>query len=281
MKRGSDSPPPEQENQFEQRLAHDYFVRFHMSLILAAVTASGVLTSKGLLELGVHSLRLRYPVAVMTSYLVFLLLVRLWIWYVTLRTRSLSSRSAFQGGSNRGGIGSLNIGGGSGGASLDTGGGSGGFSGFRGGSSGGGGASDSWDTNIPAAIVAQPSPAPGGSGGSSVGSWFGDLNFDLDGDGWAVILLLAALLLAIIFAGGYLIYAAPQILPEAAWQAVLTTSLTRISKEEHHDWMSGVIKSTAIPFSVVLLLASALGWFASRACPAAPRLVDVLRCILQ
>jgi hypothetical protein len=31
---------------FERHIAHRFFVRFHMSLILTAVTASGVLTSK-------------------------------------------------------------------------------------------------------------------------------------------------------------------------------------------------------------------------------------------
>src|SRR5947209_3653015 len=81
---------PEAAKRFEKRIVHAYFVRFHMSLILTAVIASGVLTSKGLLELGLHSLRLRYPVAVLASYLVFLLLVRVWIWYVSLRTAALS-----------------------------------------------------------------------------------------------------------------------------------------------------------------------------------------------
>src|SRR5436190_10608234 len=74
----------------KRRILHDYFVRIHMGLILAAVTASGVLTSKGLLELGVHSMRFRYPVAVLGSYLAFLLLVRVWIWYVSHRRRSMA-----------------------------------------------------------------------------------------------------------------------------------------------------------------------------------------------
>ena len=77
---------------YERRLAHDYFVRIHMSLILMAVTVSGVLTSKGLLDLGVRSLRLRFPLAVLTSYVVFLLLVRIWIWYVTFRRDRQAAR---------------------------------------------------------------------------------------------------------------------------------------------------------------------------------------------
>src|SRR6185369_11552665 len=76
---------------FKQRLLHGYFVRIHMSLILAAVTASGVLTSKLLLMAGVVSLRFRYPVAVLCSYLVFLGLVRIWIWYVCRRRAASQS----------------------------------------------------------------------------------------------------------------------------------------------------------------------------------------------
>jgi len=56
-----------------------------MSLILMAVMASGVLLSKGLLALGLRALPLRYPVAILGSYLVFLGLVRIWIAYVTIR----------------------------------------------------------------------------------------------------------------------------------------------------------------------------------------------------
>src|ERR1035438_7319200 len=121
--------------QLERRIAHDYFVRFHMTVILAAVISSGVLASKCLMELGV-SLRFRYPIAVLASYLVFLLLIRVWIWYVTVR-----SLAAFQ-------LGNLNFGGGGGGGSFGFGcqGGSGSGGGllrFGGGESGGGGGSRS------------------------------------------------------------------------------------------------------------------------------------------
>ncbi len=73
--------------QFERSLAHDYFCRFHMSVILAAVISSGVLASKVLMEMGVP-LGYRYPFAVAISYVVFLLLIRVWIWYVSVRGAS-------------------------------------------------------------------------------------------------------------------------------------------------------------------------------------------------
>jgi hypothetical protein len=262
------------EQQYERRVLHDHFVRFHMSVILAAVIASGILASKGLLALGVHSLRTRYPLAILVSYLVFLLLVRLWIWYVSIHRAAKIGI----------GIGNLDPGGsGSGGSSgglFEFGGGGrsggGGFAGFGGGESGGAGATSSWDSNVVAASVAQPAPSSGSSG------WFPKLNFDFDlDDDWWVVLLLAVLILAILGSAGYLIWVAPHVLPEAAGQALLATTLTRVSKEEHHNWMSGVLRSTWIPFAIVLILAAVLGWEAHRHCPSASRLIDVFYCAVS
>ena len=71
---------------------------------------------------------------------------------------------------------------------------------FGAGDSGGGGASDSWGDRS-----AVSSPKSGG-GGSGVG-------LDL-GDDWAILLLVAALVLAIVGASGYLIYAARKSCPK-------------------------------------------------------------------
>jgi hypothetical protein len=252
--------------QFERRIAHDYFVRFHMSVILAAVISSGVLASKCLMILGV-SLGFRYPIAVLASYLVFLLLVRVWIWYVSVRTAAGFQLANLEFGGGSGSSGSISFGGGSGGSGSG-----GGFSGFGGGTSGGGGASSSWAGNDAAALVSQPSPASSGS------HWLPDIDLGGDDDSWIVIVLLIALVACILGGGVYLVYAAPHILPEAACQAVLAGTLTRVSKEQHHNWMAGVIWRTWIPFVLVLVMAGALGWEAHRYCPSAPRLLDVLNC---
>jgi hypothetical protein len=267
MTQGSKTPSSVEGPQFERRIAHDYFVRFHMTVILAAVISSGVLASKCLMELGV-SLRFRYPIAVLASYCVFLLLIRVWIWYVTVH-----SLAGFQ-------LANLNFGGGGGqGGSFGFGGGGsgsgGGFPGFGGGDSGGGGASSSWEAEDGAALASHSSSASSGS------HWWPDLDLGGGGgddDGWLVIVLLIALVSCILGGGVYLVYAAPHILPEAACQVVLAGSLTRVSKEEHHNWMAGVIWSTWIPFVIVLLMAGALGWEAHRYCPVAPRLIDLLNC---
>jgi hypothetical protein len=57
---------------------------------------------------------------------------------------------------------------------------------------------------------------------------------------------------------------------------VLASTLTRVSKEDHHDWMRGVLGRTAIPFTLVILFATATGWAAHRYCPTALRLADLL-----
>jgi len=271
MADSSDAQPAVDCRQFERSLAHDYFCRFHMFVILAAVVSSGLLASKGLMEIGVP-LGYRYPFAVAVSYLVFLLLIRIWIWYVSVRGsarfRNFDPGSFSFGGGSGGGGGSF------GGGSIG-GGSSGGFSGFGGGSSGGGGASSDWQANEAAGLVAQGSSPQSGSSG-----WFSgiDIGGGDDSDGWLVILLLIALVVCILGGGVYLVVAAPHILPEAAGQLILAGGLTRVSKEHHHNWIGGVIWSTWIPFTIVMIVAGVLGWEAHRYCPAAVRLFDLLDC---
>lgn len=231
-----------------------------MALILSAVIASGVLASKLLLDLGVHSMRLRYPIAVLGSFLVFLLLVRIWIWYVCrVKNRALSITNI----DNAGNI-QIGWGGGSGAGNAQP------FA-FGGGSSGGGGASDAWGENDVASSGGSSSFSTGGIGSS----------FDIDlGDDGVILALLAALALSIVAAGGYLIYVAPSLLPEAAWQALLASSLTQVTKRiDHQDWLASVMRATSIPFIVVLVFASILGWVAHRHCPTAVKLHEALFCV--
>ena len=69
-----------------------------MRRILTAVVASVVFSSKLLLMAGFHSLRLRYPIAVLVSYGVFLGLVRVWLWYASIRRDAGVSLGSFDGG---------------------------------------------------------------------------------------------------------------------------------------------------------------------------------------
>src|SRR5713226_2924462 len=207
---------------FKERILHAYFVRLDMTLILAVVVTSGLVISKLLLESGVRSLKLRYPIVVLGSYGAFLLLIRVWIWYVSWRKSVISSKLGSSGLSNIY-IDDMDVtGGGDDVASEPV--------RFGGGDFGGGGASDTWDESVHTAAVPTGSSSSGSKGGSK-------FEFDL-GDDTAVLVLLGLLIVAICCAGGYLIYVAPDVLPEAAWQAALASAFARASKPtEHHDWL--------------------------------------------
>jgi hypothetical protein len=243
---------------FKERILHTYFVRCDMSLILVVVIVSGVGSSKLMLECGIHSLPLRYPLALLVSFLAFLLLIKVWIWYVFCRKSAVDLIDADPG--------DVPISGGGGGGSPGT-------VHFGGGDSGGGGASDVWDEESQSFVTSSHSfSSSRGAGGSS--------GFDLDlGDDFAIILLVAALVLAIAGASGYLIYAAPHILPEAAWQATLATGLARVTKPSGHEgWLKGVMRASAIPFAVVLVFVVGLAWVTHRHCPGAVKLAEALYC---
>ncbi|HEY0144227.1 MAG TPA: hypothetical protein VGF48_25300 [Thermoanaerobaculia bacterium] len=67
---------------FAEWLRRRFFLRFHMTLILLAAFASGLLVTKVLLELDANVLWLRYLVAVTFAYLVFLAAIKLWLMYI-------------------------------------------------------------------------------------------------------------------------------------------------------------------------------------------------------
>lgn len=235
-----------------------------MGLIFSASTFAGVGASKLLLMAGMGQVLIRYPLAVIFSYLIFLGLTRLWVFWVLASPIALSAAVKRKDGSL-----SLNLGDGD--WNFSSGGGSGGsgFSGFGGGSSGGGGASDSWGT-------AEVQPLQTSSSGG--GSWF-DFDFSLDDDSIWVVILLIVLVGSILGSGLYLIYIAPHLLPDLAVNALLASSFAQAArKADEEGWVKSAVKATWIPFVVVLVLASALGWAVHHACPVAERLLDVFSC---
>lgn len=255
-------------DQFKQRILRNYFVRFHMTLILMAVVAAGLLVNKLMLMIGLGHTMYRYPAAVLGSYLVFVGLVRLWIAYVCSR-----------GDWNVGSLSDLdvpNLGSGSGGGGIPE------PIRFGGGTSGGGGASDAWcaDAGVRATFAPPQTPAistPNNSGG---GSWkWPSFDFNCDVDDLWIILVLAVVVIAVIVCGGYLIWVAPEILPEVAMQAVIVPAIAKRTRQvENNYWAGSLVRSTVIPFLLVLLLTVALGWLVHNTCPGAVKLMDALNC---
>ncbi|MBN9658878.1 MAG: hypothetical protein J0H49_11915 [Acidobacteria bacterium] len=258
---------------FRQRVLRQYFVRFHMGLLLVATTSSGVLASKLLLMAGLTSVLVRYPLAVLIAYLIFVGLTRLWVAYVLIDVPAKKQPGGgwgsgldvgnvdipYWGGSSSGGGGI-----GDGGTSMS----------FGGGDSGGGGASDVW--GVADTAVSPVSSGGGGGHGFSFPSL--DLDIDLD-DGIWILALLALLVLVLFGAGGYLIYAAPQILPDIALNALLASCLTGAAKKaEAKGWLRSVFGATWIPLLLILLTTVGLAVAVHKTCPSAPKLLDALSC---
>jgi len=252
-------------------LAKHFSLRLHMTIILVATFAAGLLTVHGLLAIHVAKLWLRYAIAVLVAYGAFLGLLKIWLIYF-----AICIRHAHSGGSSSGGLdldsfcdfSSSGTSTSSPASSLGSG----------GGKFGGGGASGSWGPAEPQPVIVAPvkSSAASSSSSSSSGSGFG---VDLDGDEIVLVLIVIAVAAAIVGASAYLIYAAPTILGDTAFNAVLATALVHKTKKvSHPDWVGSVVHATAIPFAIVFALTILMGWYAQHICPSAMRVRDAIHC---
>jgi hypothetical protein len=233
-----------------------------MALMLTALGASGLLISKVLLEVGVRSMLERYLIAVAFSYALFFLFIKLWLIYISPpkpkpRLPSRDSGNAIDLGNL-----SLDV------AQESTVVGDHVFG--AGGDFGGGGATDLWGGDTAPAIISTRSTSGGSGRGSPV--------FDFDLDEGIVLIVLALLVLSIFGAGAYLVYAAPEILSEAAFEALLAAGLIKASKKmDGSGWMGSVLKATWIPFVVVLVMTGIFGMVAQAYYPHAARLADIFK----
>lgn len=235
-----------------------------MILMLTALGASGVLISKALLEMGLRSMFARYLIAVVLSYALFFLFIKLWLIYISPPRPKPRFRS-------RDFVNAIDIGNFSVDAARESTvvgdqvfGGVGDFA--------GGGATDLWGGDAAPAIISTRSTGGRSGGGGGLGS----LDFDLD-EG-VVLIVLALLVLSIFGAGAYLVYAAPEILSEAAFQALLAAGLIKASKKmDGSGWMGSVLKATWIPFVIVLAMTGIFGMVAQTYYPHAARLADIFK----
>ncbi|MBS1825520.1 MAG: hypothetical protein JST93_09385 [Acidobacteria bacterium] len=221
------------QGQYKKQIARKYFVRVHMSLIVAGTVGGGVLMSRLLWKAGMGSVMLRYALDVAGAYLMFLILVKLWLWYV--HSGEVSTP----------------------GIDFDP--------------------EDVIDGVDMVADVSQQSVASSGGGGS----WFSfpDIGLDVDGEGCLLILLFLALVFLVVLAGGYLVWMAPEILGEAAFDAVVAGSLARVaSRAERAGWVVGVVRATIIPFAVVFAMTMVLAYFIQDLCPSASTLREAISC---
>mgnify|MGYP001245513654 CR=1 FL=1 len=222
------------------RLRRRLWLRGHMTLILIAVFGVGIATHVATASLGAQ-LALRLGLAVTAAYAAFFVLVRLWLWAVAeTRQPDVDPVSEV--------------------------------------------AEDSVDVAVDG-LLDGPSSArhavdldgPSGGGGGD-GTGLDGLDA-LDGLGELPVLLILGLVLGLIIGAVLLVWNAPAILGEAAFELALVTMLgPRARALDRPGWTGSVLRATALPYVLMLVVAVGVGLGAHAYCPEALRLRDVLHC---
>jgi len=276
----------------EKRLAaalqHRFFLRLHMAAILTGTLLAGLLVTRILYLAHLNLFAVRYGIAVIAAYAAFVGLIKVWLGYIEFcagRDRRRTAAAASSAATSDNWFDSFTFSGTGGGPSLGSGGSPAGALSSGGGRFGGGGAIGSWgdgggnDSNVPALAAANVSssstsaPHPwwkGGGGGKGGSDDLGEL---------MLVVLIIALVVAVVASFVWIVWAAPGILSEAAFNAALAGALVRHAHTATHgQWVGSVLRKTAIPFALVLIVSIALGWYAQRYCPGAARLADAVHC---
>ena len=252
-----------QELQLRRRLQKRHWLRLHAALTGGISLGVMSLLSLALLHAGVHSMAVRYGVALVAGYLLYLLLVRLWAGCMLRRDWDVgdvpSDTPGFSGSSGKSGA-------------VDA----AGFESGQGGSYGGGGAGGQWDGG--AHLGELPSP--------SSGSGLPDV--DLSGvDGLdegaivvvPVLLVFAALLVAVTGTGSllWLVFGADLFLTVAVEVAFALLMARTLYVVEREGWLLAALRISWKPVLGALVTAVVLGAMADWFFPQADTLVQVLR----
>lgn len=223
---------------------------------------------------------LRYPFAVIFAYLIFFISVKLWLKYVAPVP---ATQKAYNNPPDLGDVlPDLPISGPSGG-NFHFG------EGFHGGGGefSGAGASGSFE-DVQAAFTDSGNSIlsggidTGGGIGDTVGGVAGEaVSSALDDEGGllavVVFAVLAVIMAVVVGAGVYLVYEAPFILSEAAFEFILAASLIRGTRRiDNADWVGSVFKTTGMPFAVTLALAFLAGYLIHHYLPGVTRISELL-----
>jgi hypothetical protein len=233
---------------FTKRLQVKIPARWHMSLICLTTIATGILISKGILFFNLAEPMIRYGTAVLFSYGVFFVLIYFWLKIHFGGRRETSNESALDA---LEAIDLADIGTSKNNSEAAWPGHGGQFS--------GGGASSSWESSNAGAISSTKES-------TSLKEVVGVGDFD---EGIVIILLIAALA-AVFGSAGYIIYQAPEILFEAAFEVVLAAGLLRRAKKLRSEgWQYSIFKRTWWLFAVALSVSMAFGFVIKNQCPEA------------
>lgn len=222
----------------QQHLERDGWPRVQMTLLVAVTGGAGLLASFVLLQTGLHTMWLRYPLALGVAYLVFLGL--LWLW---LRTSALDYVDAAPG--------DLDFAPDSVSTPDLVSGGGGDFA--------GGGASASFD-------------APGSNTlGDSLGSV-------ADADEFAVPLVVLLLAAGLALSSLYVVYTAPVLFAELLLDGALAATLfRRLRGLATQHWIETAVNRTALPFVSTAIFLGLCGAVMQAYAPGAHSLGEVLQ----
>jgi hypothetical protein len=228
-------------------LRAQHFTRLSMTLILVTCICLALLTTKGLLNLGLTEMWVRYVVALIVAYGAFF--VGVWIWlHLSPYGRHLRSqrRDGDIADSFSGDI-PLPSGNARGGSSAPE------FQG-AGGNFDGGGAGGSWSVSDGSTSVDMP-----GGAGDKLGDIGGALDVGGDEGGCALVIagiVLAIVLFAIFGATFYIVYQAPAILAEVVFEVLLGSPLARGARAlDSANWPAVLLAKTWKPFAIVAAFA--------------------------
>ncbi len=238
--------------------------RMVMSLMLASTIGCGFMMSVALHGVGLGAPIVRYPLAVLAAWAVFLGLVSVWVWWQRrANVRYEPARNSARGTSSGDGI-DVPVGSGSGSSSSVGGSYSGG-----GGRFGGAGASDSFadapGSSLASGFVsggssgsADNSGVVSGGGGSKGGGW--DLDLGGDDGGFIVLLIgivvVAAAVFGVVF---YAVYSAPTFFAELLIDGGVGTWIyKRADVANRPDWLSTAVQRSVWPVLVLLAMFIAL-----------------------
>lgn len=220
--------------------------RIVMTLIIIAVTVAGVFSSKLLLWLGLDQILYRYPLAVIISYLTFLGLIWLWVYFMKAQFREKNTATANS---------SLGIGAAVSGATILE-----------------------AQNTINSELSDQNNQKKRGADWGS-GNWdFGNLNFgDGGGEGEGVVIFFfIVLVVAIIVVSVYTIAQAPILLDQVVFEILLASGLIRSAKKYSGlEWVGGLLRATIIPFLVVFIATGVFAFVAHNYCPHGNTLSDI------
>jgi hypothetical protein len=248
----------------QHRLEKDAYPRIQMSLLVTLTGGAGLLFSFLLLHAGMANMALRYPLALLGAYVVFLGL--LWLWINTKSDDYLDLPDAAIDIGSSGGSNGMDI-------SLPS------FKSGGGGDFAGGGASGSFEDAdpMPVGLLSSSGSSSSGSSSSSSGLDLGDIGDIGDADELAIPLLLIALVIGLACASFYVVYMAPALFAELLIDSAFSYALYRnLRSIETQHWLITALQRTALPFVLTAAFLCAVGYGLAIAAPGAHSIGEVL-----